>query len=128
MATSTAEAEYVAATMATKEALWLRKLLSALGVDCGAVPMEEDNQACLALVNNPEATERTKHVDDAYHMVHDYVARGDVTFYFLPSAERPADGLTKALPGPVFKAFRDAAGVAPDMGMAAGALEPDAAC
>jgi len=44
VATSTAEAEYVAAAMATKEALWLRKLLLALGVDGGAVPMEEDNQ------------------------------------------------------------------------------------
>jgi len=128
VATSTAEAEYVAAAMATKEALWLRKLLSALGVDGGAVPMGEDNQACLALVNNPEATGRTKHVDVAYHMVRDYMARGDVTFYFLPSAEMPADGLTKALPGPAFKAFRDAAGVAPDMGMAVGMLEPDPAC
>jgi len=113
--------------MATKEALWLRKLLSALGVDGGAVPMGEDNQACLALVNNPEATGRTKHVDVAYQMVRDYVARGDVTFNFLPSAEMPADGLTKALPGPAFKAFRDAAGVGPDLGVAAGALEPDPA-
>jgi len=80
VAISTAEAEYVAAALATKEALWLRKLLSALGVDGGAVPMGEDNQAFLALVNNPEATGRTKHVDVAYHMVRDYVARGEVTF------------------------------------------------
>ena len=90
--------------------------------------MGEDNQACLALFNNPEETGHTKHADVAYHMVHDYVARGDVTFYFLPSAEMPADGLTKALPGPAFKAFRDAAGVAPDMALSAGALEPDPAC
>jgi len=80
VAISTAEAEYVAAAMATKEALWLRKLLSALGVDGGAVPMGEDNQAFLALVNNPEATGRTKHVNVANHMVRDYVARGEVTF------------------------------------------------
>jgi len=102
VATSTAEAKNVAAAMATKEALWIRKLLSALGVDGRAVPMGEDNQACLALVNNPEATGRTKHVDVAYHMVRDYVARCDVTFYFLSSAEMPADGLTKALTGPAF--------------------------
>jgi len=65
VATSTAEAEYVAAAMATKEALWLRKLLGVLGVDGQAVPMGEDNQSCLALINNPEATGRTKHVDVA---------------------------------------------------------------
>ena len=80
VATSTAEAEYVAAAMATKKALWLRKLSSAVGADGGAVPMGEDNQECLELVNNPEATGRTKHVDVAYHTVREYVARGDVTF------------------------------------------------
>jgi len=89
--------------------------------------MGEDNQACLALVNNPEATGRTEQGDLAYHVVREYVARGDVTFYFLPGAEMPADGLTKALPGPAFRAFRDAAGVGPDLGMAAGAREPDPA-
>jgi len=123
VATSTAEAEYVAAAMATKEALWLRKLLSALGVDGGAVPMGEDNQSCLALVNNPEATGRTKHVDVAYHMVRDYQARGDVAFYFLPSAEMPADGLTKPLPSPAFTAFRAAVGVGEDLGAVAQGAE-----
>ena len=102
--------------------------LSDLGVDGGAAPLREDNQACLALVNNPEATGRTKQVDVAYHMVREYVARGDLTLHFLRSTEMPADGLDKAPTGPAFKAFRDAAGVAPDMGMAAGALEPDPAC
>jgi len=116
VATSTAEAEYVAAAMATKEALWLRKLLGVLGVDGQAVPMGEDNQSCLALINKPEATSRTKHVDVAYHMVRDYRTRGDVAFYILPSAEMPADGLTKPLPLPAFTAFRDAIGVGPDLG------------
>jgi len=91
VATSTAEDEYVAAAMATKEAIWLRKLLGVLGVDGQAVPMGDDNQSCLALINNPEATGRTKHVDVAYDMVPDYQTRGDVAFYFLPSAEMPAD-------------------------------------
>jgi len=117
-ATSTAEAEYVAAAMATKKALWLRKLLSALGVDDGAVAMGEDNQSCLALVNNPEATRRTKHVDVAYHMVRDYQARGDVAFYFLSSADVPADGLTKPLPSPAFTDFRAAVGVSKDLAAA----------
>jgi len=115
VATSTAEAEYVAAAMATKEALWLRKLRSALGVDGGAMAMGEENQSCLALVNNPEATGRTKHVDVAYNMVRDYQARGDVAFCFLLSAEMPADGLTKPLPSSAFTAFRAAIGVGNDL-------------
>ena len=85
--------------------------------------MEKDNQSCLALVNNPEATGRTKHVDVAYHMVRDYQARGDVAFYFLPSAEMPADGLTKPLPSPAFTAFRAAVGVGEDLGAVARGAE-----
>jgi len=78
--------------------------------------MGEDNQACLALVNNPEATGRTKHVDVAYHMVRDYIARGEVAFYFLPSADMPADGMTKPLPAPAFTTFRGIIGVGSDLG------------
>ena len=119
MATSTAEAEYVATAMATKEALWLRTLLLELGVDGGAVRIGEDNQSCLALVNNREATGRTKHADIANHMVRDYQARGDVAFYFLPSAQMPADALTKPLPSPAFTAFRAAVGAGEDLGAVA---------
>ena len=71
----------MAATTATTEALWLRKLLGVLGVDGQAVPMGEDNQACLALIKSPEATGRTEHVDVACHIVRDYQTRGDVAFY-----------------------------------------------
>jgi len=118
VATTTAEAEYVAAAMATREALWLRKLLSALSVDGGAVAMGGDNQSCLVLFNNPEAMGRTKHVYVAYHMIRDYQARGDVAFYFLPSADMPADGLPKPLPSPAFTAFRAAVGVGKDLSAA----------
>jgi len=38
-------AEYVAAAMATKEALWPREVLLTLCINGGAVPMGEDNQA-----------------------------------------------------------------------------------
>ena len=123
VATSTAEAEYVVAAMATKEALWLRKLLVALGVDGGAVPMGEDNQSCLALVNNPEATGRTKHVDVAYHMNRDYQARGDVALNLPPRDEMPADGRTKPLPSPAFTALRAAFGVGEDVGAVARGAE-----
>jgi len=123
LASSTAEAEYAAAAMVTKEALWLRKLRLALGVDGGTVPMGEDNQSFLAIINNLEATGRTRHVHVAYHMVRDYQARGDVAFYYLPSAEMPADGLTKPLPFSAFTAFRASVGVREDLGAVARGAE-----
>jgi len=123
VATSTAEAEYVAAAMATTEALWLCKMLLALGVDGGAVPMGEHNQSCLALVNNPKATGRTKRVVVADHIVRDYQARGGVAFYFRPSAQMPAGGLTKPLPSPAFTAFRAAVAIGEDLGAVAQGAE-----
>jgi len=51
-------------------------------------------------------------------MVRDYQARGDVAFHFLPSADMPADGLTKPLPSPAFTAFRAAVGVVKNLGAA----------
>jgi len=76
--------------------------------------MGKDNQSCLALVYNLEATGRTKHVDVAYHMVRDYETCEDVAFYFLPSADMQADGLTKPLLSPALTAFRAAVGVGED--------------
>jgi len=68
--------------------------------------MGENNQACLAVVNNPKAIGRNKHIDIAYHMVREYVAREEVAFYFLPSADMPAENRTKPLPAPAFTTFR----------------------
>jgi len=56
-------------------------------------------------------------------MVRDYQARGDVAFYFLPSADMPADRLTKPLPSPAFTAFRAAVGVYEDLGAVAQGAE-----
>jgi len=49
-------------------------------------------------------------------MVRDYVARGEVAFYFLPSVDMPANGMTKPLPAPAFTLFRGVIGVGSDLG------------
>ena len=111
MSTSTAEAEYIAAAAATKQALWLRKLLADLGEPIPTIQIGEDNNACLAMVANPEGTGRAKHIDIAHHMVRDRVARGEVAFYHTPTTEMTADGFTKPLPVAAFAAFRSRLGV-----------------
>jgi len=111
VSTSTAEAEYLAAAAATKEALWYRKLLADLGEARTTIAIGEDNQACLAMLTNPEGTGRAKHIDIAHHMVRDRVARGEVSFHYTPTAEMAADGLTKPLPAAAFTTFRSRLGV-----------------
>ena len=67
---STAEAEYVALSMATQEAIWLRRLLEDIGVSLeGPTVIHEDNQGATAMARNPVGPARTKHIDICYHFV-----------------------------------------------------------
>jgi hypothetical protein len=99
VATSTTEAEYIALSQGTKEALWLRKLQGDLQDEPrGATRIYEDNQACIRLAANPEAHARTKHIDIRFHMIRDYVEQGAVEVVYVDTNNQVADMLTKALP------------------------------
>ena len=75
VAISTAEAEYMAAAHAVKEALWLRKLLADFGkAGNTAVQLWGDNQAALKLLKHPIASNRSKHIDVIYHFARERVA------------------------------------------------------
>lgn len=70
MALSSTEAEYIALTQATKEAIWLRFLLEELGFKQeGTTRIHEDNQSAIAIAKNPIQHARTKHIDIQYHFV-----------------------------------------------------------
>ena len=97
VAASTAEAEYMAASQAVKEALWLRKLTTDLGGDLKTMQLYTDNQAALTLLKNPIASARSKHIDIIYHFARERVARKEVKFDYCPTAKMIADIMTKAL-------------------------------
>ncbi|KAJ9515400.1 hypothetical protein QJQ45_016401 [Haematococcus lacustris] len=102
VATSTTEAEYQAVADATREALFLRKLLHELCAVTGPVPILCDSQGAVALVKNPVESQRSKHIAVMHHMARERVWRGEVEFSYCPTADMVADALTKALPGPKF--------------------------
>ncbi|KAJ9534332.1 hypothetical protein QJQ45_016032 [Haematococcus lacustris] len=78
VAMSTAEAEYMAASSAAKEALWLRKLMRDLQLDASCVHLGCDNQAAIQLLHNPMATSRAKHIDVHHHFVRERISRAVV--------------------------------------------------
>jgi len=69
VALSTAVAEYVALSQAAQECVWLRRLLSDLGMDATPVVILEDNQGAIAIAKNPVDHSRTKHIDFRYHYI-----------------------------------------------------------
>ena len=100
VAVSTAEAEYMAAAHAIKEALWLRKLFADLHVPVSAIDLRSDNQAAIALLKNPIASNRSKHIDVLHHFARERVTRGEVSISYCSTQQQLADCLTKPVGEP----------------------------
>ena len=98
MALSSTEAEYMAATQATKEAIWLCQLLSELGhPQRGVTVIFKDNSGCIELAKNPIHHVRTKHIDIQHHFVREKVLSGKVELVHCSTNEQLADIMTKPL-------------------------------
>jgi len=97
---STAEAEYVAAMHAAKEAIWLWCLTGALSIpNKKGTPLFCDNQAALHLAKTDNYHTRTKHINTQYHFICNVEAHGEISLAYCPTDDMTADILTKALPG-----------------------------
>lgn len=101
VATSTTEAEYIALFEASKQSIWIRRLLTELKVankligDDG-MRILTDNQSSLALVRGTNST-KAKHIDVAYHFARDCVQNNTIKVDYIPTNEMLADILTKPL-------------------------------
>eukprot|EP00253_Pinus_taeda_P025191 PITA_25191 len=88
VALSTAEAEYIAASMASCEAVWLRKLFSELfGLTLDTTVILCDNQSGIRLSENPVFHDRSKHIDIRYHYIQDMVQRGAIRLQHIDTDE-----------------------------------------
>jgi hypothetical protein len=112
VALSSAEAEYMAASTASCEAIWLHKLLAGLfDQELDPTVIYCDNQSCIKLSENPVFHDRSKHIEIRYHFIRDRVQKGAVKLQYIPTDQQVVDILTKPLAKGKFEAFRDRLGL-----------------
>ncbi|MCO5588602.1 hypothetical protein L7F22_042559 [Adiantum nelumboides] len=98
VALSSTEAEYKAACFAACEAVWLRRILTDLGVQVATTTLQCDNQSCMAIAKNPVFHARTKHIEIQYHYVRELIEDEIIELEYCPTLENQADIFTKPLP------------------------------
>ncbi|GJQ93129.1 retrotransposon protein, putative, ty1-copia subclass [Tanacetum coccineum] len=97
------EAEYIAVSDASKEAVWVRKFISGLGV----VPTIEepinmycDNNGAITIANESGITKGARHYHAKVHYLHEVIEFGDVKIEKVHTDDNLADPFTKALAFP----------------------------
>ena len=102
------EAEFVAASQAGQEVVYLRALLRGFGYSQkGATEIWEDNASCIMMSENPTNRDRSRHVDVKVHFLRDLVRDGHIKLVKCAGTQNVSDALTKSLPRPAFEKHRE---------------------
>jgi hypothetical protein len=94
---SSTEAELIALCHATKEGLWLSKLMREIGLGCRPFTIFEDNLPCIRICEEPRNHQRMKHLDVQYLFTRDIIRKKKMVIKHVPSADQTADMMTKPL-------------------------------
>eukprot|EP00253_Pinus_taeda_P022988 PITA_22988 len=111
VALSTTEAEYMVATHASKEAVWLQRLCSSMGLIQGAIRIDCDSQSAIFLAKNPAYHSKTKHTNVQYHFVRDMIEDKKVFLVKVDTSKNTTDALTKSVSSEKFSWCRETMGV-----------------
>ena len=105
----------MAASMASCEGMWLRKLLAGFfKCELEATVVHYDNQSGIRLSENPVFHDLTKHIDMRYHFLRDCVQRGTIRLEYIQTDEQVANIFTTALCKQSFVKFKDKLGLLPN--------------
>lgn len=102
VALSSVEAEYMALSTATQEALHIKQLLESVEINVNGVVLYCDNQGAIKLAANAQYHPRTKHIDIRYHFIRQYVDSGVILLKWVDTKAMLADQFTKPLQGEIF--------------------------
>ena len=100
MAGSTCEAEYMAASEAAHEAIWMKEFITDLGVipnASGPITLFCDNTGAIALAKEPRFHKKTRHIKHRFNSIRENVQDGDIEICKVHTDLNVADPLTKPL-------------------------------
>ena len=101
IADPTTESKYIAASEVAKEAVWIKKFITKLGVVPSIIHpilLYCDNNGTIAQAKEPRSHQRSKHVLRRYHLIREIIGRNDVKIEKIPTYQNIVDPLTKPLP------------------------------
>jgi len=97
-ATSSTEAEFLAAVATAKHARCMRAIMTDLGFPPkGPTVMCCDNQSAINMINARVPTERSRHIDIQHFAIQDWKESGAIVVEFISGVINPSDDLTKPL-------------------------------
>lgn len=108
---STTEAEFIAATEASKELLWVKKFMVELNFVQDKYVLYYDNASAIHLGKNPAFHARSKHIDVRYHWIRDALEAKQFVFEKIHTDYNGADMMTKELPFGKLEMCRSIAGM-----------------
>jgi hypothetical protein len=97
-ALSSCEAEYIAGTFATCQAMWLDAVMKELKCEVvKPLTLMLDNKSAISLTKNPISHGRSKHIDTKFHFIREQVTSEMIQVQYCPTEVQLADGFTKAV-------------------------------
>ncbi|GJS00510.1 putative ribonuclease H-like domain-containing protein [Tanacetum coccineum] len=102
VATSTTEAEYVAAANCCGQVLWVQNQLLDYGFNFMNTKIHIDNESTICIVKNPVYHSKTKHIEIRHHFIRDCYEKKLINVEKIHTDLNVADLLTKPFDGPRF--------------------------
>ncbi|GJT02972.1 putative RNA-directed DNA polymerase [Tanacetum coccineum] len=95
VATSTTEAEYVAAANCCGQVLWIQNQLLDYGYNFMNTVIYIDNNSTICIIENPVQHSKTKHIEIRHHFIRDCNAKKLIQMVKIDTEHNVADLLTK---------------------------------